>query len=140
MKRHFSTILFLLLAATAGTLLFHISQNVQQSQNRLRYLRKATLSEQETIHVLGAEWDYLNRPERLENLATVFLQMDKDIRDNLLADASYLPDKFVPDVVAVATSLRINIQPQKKPKRFVVREEINFGSVLENIVNGGGME
>lgn len=91
-------------AVAAGALLFWTSQSVQQSENRLRELRQAVMSEQQAIRVLRAEWDYLNRPDRLEFLAAEHLGLSSsDATFNVSDDPGALPDPFVP------------VLPQHKP-------------------------
>jgi hypothetical protein len=69
MKLRLSTILSLALAAGAGFILFQTSQNVQQAESNLRNIQTALAKEQDAMRVLETEWDYLNRPDRLEELA-----------------------------------------------------------------------
>ncbi|MEM6812455.1 MAG: hypothetical protein AAF549_08310 [Pseudomonadota bacterium] len=57
-----------------AVLLFWTSQSVQTSEKKLRELQNAVFNEKEYIRVLTSEWDYLNRPERLEYLAQEYLK------------------------------------------------------------------
>lgn len=61
------------LAGIAGFALFNITFKVEQLQNDLSQLNKQILREQNAVHVLRAEWSYLNRPENIENLARKYL-------------------------------------------------------------------
>lgn len=64
-----TTLLWLALAALVGFGLFHVKYQVAALEEELTRLNAATLREQTQIHVLEAEWSYLNRPARLEELA-----------------------------------------------------------------------
>ncbi|MDA0662331.1 MAG: hypothetical protein O3B08_05795 [Proteobacteria bacterium] len=57
------------LAGIAGFALFNISFKVEQLESELSQLNQQILKEQNAVHVLRAEWSYLNRPENIENLA-----------------------------------------------------------------------
>jgi len=57
------------LAGIAGFALFNITFKVEQMEGELNKLNKEILKEQKAIHVLRAEWSYLNRPDRIEALA-----------------------------------------------------------------------
>jgi len=57
------------LAGIAGFALFNITFKVEQLENDLSQLNKQILKEQNAVHILRAEWSYLNRPENIENLA-----------------------------------------------------------------------
>ncbi|MGH1398956.1 MAG: cell division protein FtsL [Alphaproteobacteria bacterium] len=63
------------LAAIAGAALLHVSQRVQHAEERLAIINAEISEEKETIRILNAEWEYLNRPERLEKLAKEFLDL-----------------------------------------------------------------
>ena len=62
------TLLWLTLAIVAGAGLFHVSYRVQSLEEELTRVNRDMLSEQETIHLLRAEWSYLNEPTRLADL------------------------------------------------------------------------
>jgi hypothetical protein len=62
------TLLWLALAIVAGAGLFHVSYRVQSLEEELTQANRDILREQETIHLLHAEWSYLNEPTRLAEL------------------------------------------------------------------------
>lgn len=62
-------IVWLALAGIAGFALFSISFKVQHLETELAKLNKKILEEQNAVHVLRAEWSYLNRPANIEALA-----------------------------------------------------------------------
>jgi cell division protein FtsL len=55
--------------------LYHVKYRVQGLEHQLTAARSALETEQAAIHVLEAEWAYLNRPERLQALAERHLAM-----------------------------------------------------------------
>ena len=61
------------LAAGAVAAMFHISFEVEKLESRLHEVNREIVREQEAIHVLQAEWSYLNRPSRLETLTKELL-------------------------------------------------------------------
>lgn len=86
-----STILAGAAAVLSGTGLFWVSQSVQESESRLYMLERSIESEREAIRVLRAEWDYLNRPERLEVLAEEYLGLESANVEALSGDAARIP-------------------------------------------------
>lgn len=70
-----TTFLWLLLAALAGYGLFQVKYQVVSLEEELARLNAATLREQNQIHVLEAEWSYLNQPQRLEELNERFVHL-----------------------------------------------------------------
>ncbi|HPQ50898.1 MAG TPA: hypothetical protein PKZ89_04430, partial [Alphaproteobacteria bacterium] len=89
-----STVFVLMLAILSGASLFWVSQQVQQLEREQRVMHQQVSSEQEGIRVLSAEWDYLNRPERLEYLSSRYLKtMELVEPENLLNDANLVPEK-----------------------------------------------
>jgi len=55
--------------------LFQIKLAVQDLEGRLATLDRALLKSETAIHVLRAEWAYLNRPKRLARLAARHLDL-----------------------------------------------------------------
>ena len=65
-----------LIAVTIAVLgLFHVSHRVDQLENELIREQRSILREREAIDVLKAEWSYLNRPERIADLAERYLAL-----------------------------------------------------------------
>lgn len=73
--RRFLTLCGLLLLAVIGGFLFHVKYQVVELEGQLKKINEQTLHAQEAIHVLKAEWAYLNKPERLETLAKRYLDI-----------------------------------------------------------------
>lgn len=68
------TPILILLCSTGGFLL-QTSQNVQNTESKLRALEHSIAREKQNLIVLEAEWAYLNSPYRLENLALKYLEL-----------------------------------------------------------------
>lgn len=86
-----STILTLLIAAVFGILLFWTSQDVQKQERELAKAKAALTQEREAIRVLSVEWDYLNRPQRLEELATE-LGMKMPVAKEVMVGINQIPE------------------------------------------------
>lgn len=100
-----SNFLFLLLAVCCGVLLFWTSQAVQQKEELLASTQKKLTEEKETIRVLSVEWDYLNRPQRLEKLATEQLGMELPSAKEVVSNVADIPEPAVMDEDIVPASL-----------------------------------
>jgi hypothetical protein len=70
-----STGLSLAVALAIGAGLFQLKHEVQLLEERLAEVNRSILADQEAVHVLEAEWTYLNRPWRLEALAKRHLEL-----------------------------------------------------------------
>ncbi len=64
---------WLVLVAAAAYAMFHVGFEVERLESRLATLEVKTAEERETMHVLRAEWSYLNRPARLARLSEELL-------------------------------------------------------------------
>ena len=142
MKIRVSVLLAVAAAAAAGTALFGIAQKVQTAEKEFRTLRAAAAGERETIRVLNAEWDYLNRPDRLESLARDHLSMILPQAGQMagaadaLPEPPPLPESFMKAGPAVMTPVRAAPVPRVKPVR---REDPRgFQSLLDVLSTNGG--
>ena len=70
--RH-TTVLFLLLAGGISVVLFSVKYQVQDLEGERISLIKEIRKEKQSIHVLNAEWSYLNDPSRLGEMSTRYL-------------------------------------------------------------------
>lgn len=90
-----STILTLLIAAVFGVLLFWTSQDVQKKERELAKTKAELAQERETVRVLSVEWDYLNRPQRLEELAKE-LGMQLPVAGEVVSGMDQIPEPVQP--------------------------------------------
>lgn len=85
-------VLWLLLAVFCGTVLFHTSQSVQEGQGKIAALKQKTVTEEEALKILRAEWSYLNQPARLEKLAAGHLDL-VPLKGSQFATLQDIPDR-----------------------------------------------
>lgn len=140
----------LLLALISGSSLFWVSQQVQQVEREQRQFILANSQEEESIRVLKAEWDYLNRPERLEELASKYLNMAPASAETLVQSISAIPEPEDPSLapeehpVEISTAApkvtqpaaQVHLPPPVLNQNDVSQEDA-FGKVLDGAVDGG---
>jgi len=85
-----TTVFFLLIAGCLGVGLYFLKHKVREQEARLVEVNAEILREQEAIHVLKAEWSYLNDPARLRALSEKFLSM-KVVSPSQVATFNSLP-------------------------------------------------
>jgi hypothetical protein len=74
--------------AVLAVALFLVSYRVQRLDKELAALDRQALAHQEAIHVLRAEWSYLNRPDRLADLSKRYLPLEPvNVHHVITADA-----------------------------------------------------
>lgn len=71
-----ATMIWMLLGLAAGGAMFLLKYQMQAEEERLAELKEAIVADMEAIHVLKAEWAYLNQPARLEDLGRRYLALD----------------------------------------------------------------
>ncbi len=64
-----STVFWTMLLVAVATGLYVLKNRVQDLDDRLQRLNREIVAEQEAIHILKAEWAFLNQPARLDDLA-----------------------------------------------------------------------
>jgi hypothetical protein len=70
-----STFLWMGLAGAVGFGLFQLKHEVQALEDEMFRLNRSIVAEQQAIHVLKAEWSYINQPQRLSSLASRHLDL-----------------------------------------------------------------
>ncbi|HEC90852.1 MAG TPA: hypothetical protein ENI55_04215 [Alphaproteobacteria bacterium] len=70
-----TTLLFLLFAAVLSLALFSVKYRVQDLEGEITGLNRAITNDRKAIHVLRAEWSYLNNPDRLGEIARRYLSL-----------------------------------------------------------------
>ena len=85
-----ATFLWALLATIAGAGLFLLKYQVQAEERHLREVRKDIVGTEQSIHVLKAEWSYLNDPLRLREQAERHLAMHP-MRANQMVSVESVP-------------------------------------------------
>lgn len=152
-----SSFLFLGLAIMFGVLLFWTSQAVQKKEDVLKNARGQLMQEQETVRVLGVEWDYLNRPQRLEELAAGQLGMVLPSAGEVVRSISEIPEPIVvdtgPDYFDEGIAQNISMEQPKPqvrpvpvhvavPKKETVSpstaEKQSFDRLIQSLDAGGG--
>lgn len=105
-----SSILWLSLIAAATGVLFQTSYRVQELETTLTRLNHEIVAEQEAMHVLQAEWSYLNEPARIEKLAAAHLPLKATVPGQLVAIADVPEKPAAAETLVSATPL-----PGRKP-------------------------
>jgi cell division protein FtsL len=102
-----ATVFWSVLAALVGFALFHLKYQVQALEDQLAKLNRSIVHEQEQIHVLRAEWTYLDRPERIEQLAQKYLDLAPP-KANQISTIAQLPmrDAEAPDPASLQSLLQ----------------------------------
>jgi hypothetical protein len=111
------TILWTLLAVGIGVVLFVVKYEVKDLEARLAGLNAEIHRNQETIHILRAEWSYLNDPIRLRTLSEKHLGM-KPVTPTQVATLDTLPKDGIPAtgvVYAAVSPSRMSLPVQAKP-------------------------
>ena len=73
------------MAVVAAVGLFTLKYDVSESEEWLAKLRLETSAHSQEIHVLKAEWAYLNRPERLDELGRRLLVLEPTLATQTIA-------------------------------------------------------
>jgi hypothetical protein len=86
------TLFWIGLAIAAGYATIQFKYDVQALERELTQLDAKILRHQEAIHVLKAEWAYLNEPARLERLSRSYLDLSP-LRGSQIVDLASLPGR-----------------------------------------------
>lgn len=141
-----SGVFFLVVAIACGSLLFLTSQSVQRAEQKLFKIKQSNQAETETLRVLSAEWDYLNRPERLEQLTQGNLGMEDALveDDNFVGVSEEIPQPIKPIIpkikpIYVGGGLRKEIRKNKTPIIQNTEQE-SFDRLIDSVSQDGGIQ
>ena len=95
---------WLLGAAITGIGLYGIAYEVEQMEKELAALEREIIGERKSIHVLEAEWAYLARPERIEELSGQYLPRMQSLTAERIGAYEDVPYQPLPDVLDVLRS------------------------------------
>jgi cell division protein FtsL len=94
-----TTLLWVALLFVAGGTVMHVSYQVRRVERHLSELNRDTRQEQDKLRILGAEWDTLNDPQRIDGLAKRYLALEPTPIQRVVAlDA--IPLKLSDDQIA----------------------------------------
>ncbi len=130
------------LTALLAVLLFWTSQNVQHAENDLDEISSKLRAEQDSLHVLEAEWFYLTRPQRLEQLARDTLDMTAPAAGELSDDPGSVPKQVKPVLPGIKPAFyQVKTPvPQKKEVQPIVNDRARFDSLIGTLAEEGGEE
>ena len=69
------TILWIVLVGVMASSLFQLKYAVQEREDELSLLNRKLIASERAVHVLLAEWSYLNRPDHLAGLTARHLEL-----------------------------------------------------------------
>ena len=107
MKR-FSTLIWMVVIVGAALLLYMAKYQVQALKAQAVETSRELEAEREAMHVVAAEWAYLNRPERLQQLASKYLA-SSDMTVDQVAEIEAIP--FPTQTVASNEPVVRNMRP-----------------------------
>ncbi len=90
MVSRFSTLIWMILIVVAAFGLYGVKYRVQFLQEESVNLERTLREENEALHVLQAEWAYLNRPARLQALAREHLALNP-VQGKQIAELESIP-------------------------------------------------
>lgn len=106
------------LAAILGAALFITSERVQEAERTLSSLNQAVATTQDSLHVLRAEWAYLNRPDRLEQLSATYLRLQPVAPNHLMINAHHIPEPMPEELAPIPVKAEFSGPKQaKKPNQ-----------------------
>ncbi|RDD61284.1 cell division protein FtsL [Ferruginivarius sediminum] len=88
-----SLVIWLIVAAAVAVGLYQVKYEVQRLEEELGVVQSNIQENREALHVLEAEWSYLNRPARLSRLAKEHLDL-QPLQPKQVAHVQQLPPRI----------------------------------------------
>ncbi len=85
-----SALIWMLVIVVAAFLLYMVKYQVQSLHSQIAETSRELEAEKEALHVVAAEWAYLNRPERIRMLAGKYLSAS-EVTVEQVADIQAIP-------------------------------------------------
>lgn len=138
-----SGLLSIILAIFCASLLFWTSQSVQKAERELAKAEQQNEAEEEMLRVLSAEWNYLNRPERLEQLTKGNLDLDEPLADskNFISSADSIPQPVVPVLPKIKPVFVGGLIVSEEKKEADIIDQNNrddFNRLIKSVSENGG--
>ncbi len=92
---------WLLGASISGAALYAIAYEVERMEAELAALELEIRDEWTAVHGLKAEWAYLARPARIEELSRTYLPGMRNLTASQIGTADEIPYEPLPDVLDV---------------------------------------
>ena len=89
--------LWICAAGAVAMTLFALKHEVQGLERELQMVNRQILADQEALHILNAEWSYLNRPSRLSGLVRRHLDL-VEVKSEQIRNIDAVPVRPVPAV------------------------------------------
>lgn len=96
MNLRITTMLWMGLVLVAAFGLYMVKYRVQALQEDIAMTRHQLDEERQALHVLKAEWAYLNRPDRLQELSDKYLKAEPMTGEQMI-DLATVPYPAVPE-------------------------------------------
>lgn len=142
-----TSLILMVLAATAGGALFQIAFEVSELDDELAQLNTDIRTDRDAIHVLRAEWSFLNQPARLEELTRRHLDLlpvsGAQIagtgavpvlpQDALPATGSNIAGVVTPAAIPAAAPRAKPAAPAPRPSATRVTEKINRADLVRSL-------
>lgn len=142
-----SNILSFAIATVCGVLLMWTSQAVQHKEDQLSEMRQKLARESDTMRVLSVEWDYLNRPQRLEDLARNQLGMEQPSAKEVVRNVADIPEPLFDEeegmIQAVSVESAKPLPPQVMKSEIVSpskAEKQDFETLIQNLSTEGSAQ
>ena len=142
-----TSLILMVLAATAGGALFQVAFEVSELDDELALLNRDIRTDRDAIHVLRAEWSFLNQPERLEELTRRHLDLlpvtGAQIagtgavpvlpQDQLPSTGSNIAGVITPAAIPVAAPRAKPAAPAPRPPLTRVAEKVNHADLVRSL-------
>jgi cell division protein FtsL len=92
-----TTVIALFIAALMGVALYYLKYRVTELESELTRLNQNIVDDQQAVHVLRAEWSYLNETSRLRTIAEQHLGMVPVTPDQFITPEELPARKAVAD-------------------------------------------